>query len=179
VTTRRLVLVTGPPGAGKSTLAGPLAAALRLPLLSKDMIKERLYDSLGPVGSDDADDWSRRLSAAAVDVLLTVAGRLPAVVLEANLRPRSAVQRERLAALDAVLVEVHCRCPPEVAAGRFAARAGERHPAHPLAALPDRLLAEFDGPVRLGTVIEVDTSAPVDVDAVAEAVRAALVSGAP
>jgi uridine kinase len=35
-----LVLVTGPPASGKTTLARPLADALDLPLIGKDLIKE-------------------------------------------------------------------------------------------------------------------------------------------
>ncbi|MGH3781976.1 MAG: hypothetical protein ACRDRO_15490 [Pseudonocardiaceae bacterium] len=37
---RSVVLISGAPGAGKSTLATPLTAALDLPLLAKDRIKE-------------------------------------------------------------------------------------------------------------------------------------------
>ena len=37
---RRFVLVAGPPGAGKTTLAAPLAAELELPLIANDPIKE-------------------------------------------------------------------------------------------------------------------------------------------
>lgn len=43
---RRLVLVSGVPGTGKSTIAAPLAAALGLPLIAKDLIKEALADTL-------------------------------------------------------------------------------------------------------------------------------------
>lgn len=37
---RRVVLVPGPPGSGKTTLAGPLADLLGFPLIGKDWIKE-------------------------------------------------------------------------------------------------------------------------------------------
>jgi predicted kinase len=53
-----LVYVSGAPGAGKSTLAGPLAAELGFALLGKDRIKETLGDWLGaepePVGTGEA-----------------------------------------------------------------------------------------------------------------------------
>ena len=42
-----IVLVNGPPGAGKSTLALRLADELMLPLLMRDQIKEVLFDTLG------------------------------------------------------------------------------------------------------------------------------------
>lgn len=41
------ILVTGIPAAGKSTMAAFLADALGLPVLSKDSIKELLFDDLG------------------------------------------------------------------------------------------------------------------------------------
>jgi adenylate kinase family enzyme len=44
---RRVVIVSGAPGAGKSTMAGPLAGELGFPLLSKDVIKETLFDVVG------------------------------------------------------------------------------------------------------------------------------------
>jgi predicted kinase len=43
---RGFVIVSGPPGAGKSSLAIPLAQRLGLPLLRKDHIKETLHDHL-------------------------------------------------------------------------------------------------------------------------------------
>ena len=58
---RRLVYVSGAPGAGKSSLAGPLAAELGYALITKDTIKETLHDALGAPEPDLA--WSRRLTA--------------------------------------------------------------------------------------------------------------------
>ena len=42
-----VVVVTGPPAAGKTTIAREVAARLRLPLITKDTIKEALFDGLG------------------------------------------------------------------------------------------------------------------------------------
>jgi predicted kinase len=39
-----LILLNGIPGAGKTTLAGPLARALEVPVVSKDAVKESLAD---------------------------------------------------------------------------------------------------------------------------------------
>lgn len=42
-----LILVTGIPASGKSTMAAYLSEALSIPMLSKDRIKELLYDTVG------------------------------------------------------------------------------------------------------------------------------------
>jgi predicted kinase len=172
---RTLVLVSGAPGAGKSTLARPLAGHLGLPLLTKDTIKEQLHDSLGPL---DADPFvsSRRFGGAAMDLLWRLASCCPAVVLEANFRPGSAYERARIAELCPAPVEVHCHCPPEEAARRYAERARRpgHHAVHPQHTIGPALQAEYPGPVGLGEVIVVDTTHPVDAAAVAGLVRAAL-----
>lgn len=169
---RRVVIVSGAPGAGKSTLAGPLAAALDLPLLSKDAIKERLADSL-PNAGEDPDIWTRRLGGAAMELIWTLAAQSPAVLLEANFRPHSAYERDKLIGLGGSMVEVYCACPLALAALRYSKRgeSAERHPVHTIRELTPDLLAEFDRPVGVGELIEVDTRGPVDISALAEQVR--------
>jgi predicted kinase len=174
--TRCVVLVSGAPGAGKTTVAVPLAAALGLPLLSKDQIKETIFDALDFTDGDLAA--SRRASAAAMQLLWTLAETFPSVVLEANFRPHSDYERSRIKSLHARLIEVNCVCPPAVAAERYASRAASvtHHRAHVLSHLSDDLLKEFDQPLGVGHLIRVDTTKPVDMAALAATIQA-LVNG--
>jgi predicted kinase len=141
--------VSGAPGAGKSSLAGPLAAELGFALITKDTLKETLHDALGAPEPDLA--WSRLLGGAAMELLWRLAADAPAVVIEANFRPYSEFERGKLtglAALGGRTVEVHCRCPAEVAAARYSAR--RTHPVHVLTTLPVAAMAEYDRPVGIG-----------------------------
>lgn len=177
--TSKLAFVSGAPGAGKTTLAIPLARALGYALITKDILKESLYDTLGPnsgntVPGDDA--FSKRIGGAAMEALWALAAKQSAAVLEANFRPYSAYERAKIEALIAAgaqIVEVYCRCPPEEAARRFAARAAApgHHPAHYATAISLEQLREFDRPFALGPVIEADTTQAVDVAAIATQVR--------
>src|SRR5690606_2531092 len=66
------VIISGPPGGGKSTLARPLANALGLPLLEKDRVKERFADSLG----EHAASISRNIGLAAVQQIIATADEI-------------------------------------------------------------------------------------------------------
>jgi predicted kinase len=82
-----LILITGLPGTGKSTLAHSLARHLAVPLICKDTIKEPLLDLLG--AADRAE--SRRLSDASFAVVFALARDCllvgTDVILEGNFRP--------------------------------------------------------------------------------------------
>lgn len=59
-----LVVVSGAPGTGKSTVAAAIGAALRFPVLSLDPVKEALADVLGLGG----EDWSNQVGDAAAAI---------------------------------------------------------------------------------------------------------------
>jgi predicted kinase len=166
------VVVSGAPGSGKTQLARPLARLLGLPLLSKDVIKEALFDELG-IGDRL---WSRRLGRASITVLYRLAADVPSAVLESVFQRDFAVTD--LKALGKPLIEIHCVCDPELAIERFQKRADtDRHPGHldtrqPLNKL-EQLVQEGNIPLGLGgPLLEVDTTGEVVVEDVAAWVRA-------
>ena len=63
-----LVVVGGAPASGKTTLATQLSRDLRLPLLARDALKERLMDSL----CSPNRARSRELGAASYALLYTM-----------------------------------------------------------------------------------------------------------
>jgi predicted kinase len=168
------VVVSGPPGSGKTTLATALAPALGLPLIAKDTIKEALMTVL-PVPDVAA---SQTIGRASVATLLAVAAQAPGAVLE-SVWHRSRSQAD-LGGLPGNVVEVFCRCDRAAAAQRYARRAGTRASGHLDAGRTAVELwnDEVARPVAGGwPVIEVDTTTPVELGPLIGAIRAA--AGAP
>jgi predicted kinase len=169
-----VVVVTGPPAAGKTTIARGIAERLRLPLIAKDTIKEALFDGLG---ASDVE-WSQRLGAATYLVLDALVGesvRMGAsLVLEANFARGEA--EAQLAALPARFVQVHCSAPLDLLLERYGER--RRHPGHVdaerIEALRDAVESGRHDPLELpGETIRLDTSAEVNLDAVVRRIRRA------
>ena len=189
-----LIVVSGAPATGKSTIAAALAAELRWPLLSLDPVKETLADVLGladqhpggqhpggqhPAGQHPADErWSDRLGDAAAEIIFRLTAQFPDAVAEGWWR---GARRELALAAFAGAVEVFCRCPPELAARRMRDRHGvSRHPIHrdvmnPAVADRAAELARTVMPLGLGAaLIEVDTGQEGATARAVAAVRAAL-----
>lgn len=168
-----LVVVTGMPSSGKTTVAEALASQLRWPLIAKDAIKESLYESLG------ADDVaaSGRLGGAAYGLIFALAdGMLAAgvsIVVEANFFRGQEPEFERLPPHR--LVQLHCEAPLDVLLDRYARRS--RHPGHhdaeKIDELPVRFASGAHSPLSLeGELVQLDTTKPLELDALVCRIRA-------
>lgn len=129
-----LLIVTGPPAAGKSTLGKRLAEDLRLPLLTKDGFKETLFDSLGC----HSVERSQQLGGAAYDLLFHAAAALLRAqrdcVIEANFDVEGSILSFKRLQVETPYrpLQLVCHARPETLASRYEARhrSGERHPGH-------------------------------------------------
>jgi gluconate kinase len=173
------VIVSGLPGCGKTTLARQLAPALNLPLIDKDDILERLFETRG-VG--DAA-WRRTLSRESDSIFQAEAMASSGAILTsfwrlAGMPQDSGTPTDWLRSLSNQIVTVHCTCQPEIAAQRFIGR--KRHAGHldeaksPAAILESVLNLAALQPLDIGQQIEVDTSKELHLDDIVKDVRAAL-----
>lgn len=180
---RVTVIVNGLPGAGKTTVATALAGQLRLPLLSKDIVKEKLGDVLGaerPAGAEGpvGPPWQRALGEASAEILWSLLGHSPVgAVLEApwlaSARPLVVAGLTRAGVDPRDVIEVWCDVEPALARQRFEARAARRHAVHgPQVDNPnwDRWVVEAE-PLGLGAVLRVDTTWPAGCASIAAWVR--------
>ena len=92
------ILVTGIPASGKSTMAAYLMRELGIPMLSKDEIKEKLFDTLGFSSREEKN----RLGKAAAEMMFDFGARCLAcgqsVILENNFEHASRPGLERMLA---------------------------------------------------------------------------------
>ena len=167
-----VILVSGMPASGKSTLAEQLAAALGMPCFTKDGIKELLYDAEEVPSGELDEETSERLGAQAITVLYYIAQRCldagGSVVLEANFRSELARTQIEPFRSQATVLQVACQLPMEKIVERFEERqeGDKRHPVHTevddVDQLVEDLVAKDYSPIRGIPTLLVDTSEGLD-----------------
>lgn len=129
-----LLLVLGPPAAGKTTLARRLGVDFGLPVVHKDAIKEMLFDTLGVGDAARTQDLGRASIALLYDFVERLLAARVSVVAESNFH--AGADSERVAALcqrhDLQTLQLHCAASDAVLIERYGRRAqtAERHPGH-------------------------------------------------
>ncbi len=129
-----LVIVSGAPASGKTTLCKQMVSELGFPLMSKDMIKEDLFDLLGWTDRE----WSKKLGVFSIQLLFAWVDRNLAnrqsCIVDSNFKIEWDLDQFLKFQTDysARLINIHCTADKETLMKRFERRAnnGQRHPGH-------------------------------------------------
>lgn len=128
-----VIIITGYPGAGKTTLGKRLSERFCIPFIGKDEIKEILFDSLG--WSDT--EWSMKLGSASYDLMFYFAKKIiesnKPFILETYFSKISEKEINNLEKESNICpIQIVCSASPEIIIARVKNRVetGERHPGH-------------------------------------------------
>jgi len=163
----KLIIVTGIEASGKSFIASRLSEELNLPFFSKDIIKEKLFDSIG--FKDRL--WSQTLGKASLAILFQTIEELlrhgKSLIVESNFNPELAkADFENISKKFPVkFFQIICYANGQEIYRRFKERvdSGKRHPGHcddvNLINYKDKLLKGGKFPIDIsGDKVEIDTT---------------------
>lgn len=131
-----LIIISGFPATGKTTIAKKIAEKFQLPLITADDLKELMFDRISNWEDPKMFD---SVSKASYDIMYHTVGKIlssgKSCMMEGFLLPKMAEPRiEKLKKeLGCNLFQINFHCKSEVLIERYQKRAGtdERHPCHP------------------------------------------------
>jgi predicted kinase len=172
-----LIIVTGLPCTGKTTIGRKIADHFKMPFLSKDEIKELIFDNIGY--SDR--EYSKNVGKTAYAIIFNYAKEYLqkgiSVVVESNFKAEfdNRIFQEIERKYKPNIVQLLCHADGKVLFNRFKARSesGNRHPGH----MDADSLNEWEPILTIGKgkslevsgkLIEIDTTdfARVNIDAI-------------
>lgn len=131
-----LLVIHGAPATGKTFLAEAISEKIQLPLISKDGIKELLYDLIDD-NSQQSVEYSRTLGAASFEITYYTAGQIlkakKSCVIETAWLPKfGEPEIKKLASqYQASIMQIFVTCDETTRKKRFRERAkSNRHPVH-------------------------------------------------
>ncbi len=128
-----LIIITGLPGSGKTTLGRKLAKEFHLPFICKDDIKELLFNNLGWKDRE----WSQKIGGSSFDILYFITESIikarKSLIVETNFDPQYANKKfiNFKEKYNFTPFQIRCFANGEILFDRFKKRANEnRHPGH-------------------------------------------------
>ena len=129
-----VIIINGPPGVGKTTLGKKIADELQLPFISKDNIKDLLFENLGW----EDREWSKKLGGASFELMYHFIETL--IIAQKSLIVETAFNTKFATSQFTTLkektnyhpIQIICKADLKTCYKRFHQRAisGDRHPGH-------------------------------------------------
>jgi len=161
----KLILINGLPATGKTTISKRLGDELDIPVISKDMIKEFLFDVLGIKDREQSKAFGRLANDFLYEICEAYLSKGKSIIIENSFEYEFAKPRiEEIAKkYSPELIEIYCTTAPSTRRKRFKERneSGNRHPGHfdeanyMADAEPEPL--EKYAPIGIGSVIKIKT----------------------
>lgn len=165
--TPTLIIITGIESSGKTFMAKHLSEELDLPFFSKDIIKEKLFDT---IGFKDRS-WSQTLGKGSLAIIFQTIEELlrhgQSLIVESNFNPKLAkADFENITKnISVKFFQIICYADGQEIYRRFTKRvdSGQRHPGHcddvNQIEFRDRLLKGGKFPIDIpGKKVEIDTT---------------------
>lgn len=147
-----LIIITGLPGTGKTTLGKKIAQEFHLPFICKDNFKEILFNVLGYKDRE----WSKKIGMASYDILYHITEENlkanKSFIVETNFDPKFANKKflELKEKYSFEPFQIRCIADGEILFERFKGRANstKRHPGH----VDNENIHEWESVIKKGKI---------------------------